>query len=373
MNLNQPSGEPIKFMSSVDSDVPQDQDLLFVTYTRVQKDSPEFTSVFEGIDQKVEVRISTFIFRAAPEPVIALYDFIMTTFVPQANNLVLPAEQAMSDVQKEQTLANDSSKIYVTVNLASVQGPFTFERTNSADIIIVILMNGPASLATLSLSTADVAVLVLAKALRVSGKLGSLSLTNDADVYDVSHDFGQILSIEGQNLAEFRYQTYDPDEAGYNGIKSTVSLTTASLKLHFLEQPLHDIYLFLVKFARLKGLYDAATQAAVQSAPEMDRMQFEVSVKSPIVVFPFDPVTSRDTLVLRLGEITASNSSKADKNKMTAGLHGIQLVSNIHYDEALSTLKIIDDINVAADIVQVVGVDRSQIYDVPDTQVWSHT
>ncbi|KAF9044538.1 vacuolar protein sorting-associated protein 13 [Hymenopellis radicata] len=355
MNLNQPTGDPIKFMSSVDSDVPQDRDLLFVTYTRVQKDSPEFTSIYEGIDQKVEVRISTFIFRAAPEPVIALYDFIMTTFVPQSNDQVLPAEQATTDVQKGQVSANNGSKIYVTVNLASVQ---------------VILMNGPASLATLSLSTADVAVLVLAKALRVSGKLGSLSLTNDADVYGASHhDFGQILSIEGQNFAEFRYQTYNPDEAGYNGIKSTVSLTTASLKLHFLEQPLHDIYLFLVKFARLKGLYDAATQAAVQSAPEMDRMQFEVSVKSPIVVFPFDPVTSRDTLVLRLGEITASNSSKADKNKITAGLHGIQLVSNIHYDEALSTLKIIDDINVAADIVQVVGVDRSQVYDVPDTQV----
>lgn len=245
----------------------------------------------------------------------------------------------------------------------------SLDQTNSLTQRTVILVNGQENLATLSLSTADVGVMVLAKTLRVSGRLGSLSLTNDGSEFAADHEFSQILSIEGQNFAEFGYQTYDPDAAGYNGIKSTISLSTASLKLHFLEQPLHDIYLFLVKFARLKGLYDAATQAAVQSAPEIDRMQYDISVKSPIVVFPFDPATSRDSLVLRLGEITARNSSEADKNRILAGLRGIQLVSNIHYDATLSTLKIIDDIDVSAEITQVVGVDRSRVLDVPDSQV----
>lgn len=230
-------------------------------------------------------------------------------------------------------------------------------------------MNGDLRLATLSLSTADVAVLVWGKTLQVSGKLGSLSLSNDAQDPTRGEVFRQILSIEGQNFAEFRYQTYDPDEAGYNGIKSTVSLTTASLKLHFLEQPLHDIYFFLVKFARLKGLYDAATQAAVQSAPQMDRMHFDISVKSPIVVIPFDPVNSQDSLVLRLGEITARNKSEVAENKISASLTGIQLVSHIRYGDELSTLKIIDDINVTAEVTQAVNVDRTQVFDIPDNQV----
>ena len=37
---------------------------------------------FDGIAQSVDIKISTFIFKAAPEPVLAVYDFVMTTFVP---------------------------------------------------------------------------------------------------------------------------------------------------------------------------------------------------------------------------------------------------------------------------------------------------
>lgn len=56
-------------------------DLVRVKYIRAQKESPEFMSVYDGIDQSVEVALSTFTFNVAPEPVLTLYDFIMSTFV----------------------------------------------------------------------------------------------------------------------------------------------------------------------------------------------------------------------------------------------------------------------------------------------------
>ena len=86
MHVNQVGREPLEFMSSAAG--PTDEDLLIVKYTRVQQDSPEYQPVYEGIDQNVDVKISTFLFRAAPEPVVTLYDFIMTTFVPKNDGKV---------------------------------------------------------------------------------------------------------------------------------------------------------------------------------------------------------------------------------------------------------------------------------------------
>ncbi|KAF9459895.1 vacuolar protein sorting-associated protein 13 [Collybia nuda] len=358
MDLAQPGTEKLlRFISSAGSLQTKDQDLLSVTYTRVQKDSPEFLGVYEGIDQSVDIKISTFIFRATPEPVISLYDFIMTTFVPPSN-----AQQNMSaqnGVDNGESLIADDAitsegKIRVLLKLAEVQ---------------VILIHGLDSLATLSLSTADVSVFLRATTLRVTGRLGSLSLSNDFPGYNVHEEFNQILSIQGQNFAEFRYQTFDPAEDTYTGVKSSVYLNAASVKLHFLEGPLHDIYLFFVKLTKLKGLYDAATQVAVQKASEIERMQFEVSIKTPILVFPSNPAQSHDTLVMRLGEIMARNTSEATINKITGSLHGIQLVSNLYQGEVVSVLKIIDDIDVTTDVVQSNGIGDPSGNDYPNNQV----
>ncbi|KAJ7706184.1 vacuolar protein sorting-associated protein 13 [Mycena rosella] len=357
MSLVQPMEDPITFMSSPESNLLEDKDLLSLTYRRVQKESPEFLTVYEGIDQSVDIKISTFIFRAAPEPIISLYDFIMTTFVPQSNPAMIESAEDLPVGVEPEIAAQSASagKIRVLVKLASVQ---------------VILIHGIMSLATLSLSTADVAVIVLPKTLQVTGRLGSLALSNDSAAHPVRDEFKQILSIEGQNFADFRYQTFDPEDDTYTGVKSSVSLNAASVKFHFLEGPLHDIFLFLLKLAKLKGLYDAATQVAVQRASEIERMQFDVSVKSPIVVFPSDPNRSRDVLVLRLGEITAKNSYEAVLNKTIASLSGIQLVSNFYAaDNTASALKIVDDIDVNADVVQTSGIDRNKDSDYPDTQV----
>jgi vacuolar protein sorting-associated protein 13A/C len=57
-------------------------------------------------------------------------------------------------------------------------------------------------------------------------------------------------------------------------------------------------------------------------------------------------------------------------NKITASLTGIQLVSNLYADSDLSTLKIVDDIDVTADIVQTSAIDRNKDSDYPDTQVF---
>lgn len=123
MNLVQPGmNDPIKFMSSTDAESSPDKDLLVVNYVRAQKESPEFVSRFEGIDQSVDVQISTFIFRAAPEPVLTLYDFIMTTFVPQSPTQTAVQQERQSSDAVQSNASDSESKIRVIVRLASVQG-----------------------------------------------------------------------------------------------------------------------------------------------------------------------------------------------------------------------------------------------------------
>lgn len=240
----------------------------------------------------------------------------------------------------------------------------------SLTYITVILMNDGAKLSNLMLSTANVSVLLGNNTMLVNGRLGSLSLVDDSDMYTIHPQFKQILSIEGANFAEFSYQTFDPTDHGtYTGVKSKVHLAAGSIKINFLEDPLHDIYLFLTKLARLKGIYDAATQAAVQRAQEIEKMQFDVTVKTPIIIFPSDSANSPDRLTLRLGELSASNSFDGPSSTTTAGLTGIQLTSDFKVADGPSTLKIIDDIDIFAEVKQMASIGREVDFNRPDSQV----
>ena len=126
MHINQVGKDPLEFMSSTTG--PTNEDLLIVKYTRVQQASPEFQPVYEGIDQNVDIKISTFLFRAAPEPVVTVYDFIMTTFVPQNAGQVEVAASPGSPEAESPTAAivvNGGvvpQKIRVLLTLASIQG-----------------------------------------------------------------------------------------------------------------------------------------------------------------------------------------------------------------------------------------------------------
>jgi len=92
--------------------------LLSVIYTRVKKDSADYNTVYEGIDQIVDVRFSTFSVHAAPEPIISLYDFIISTFFSDVNRSLAPLNPASSVEQP----SIDESKIRVLVKLESIRG-----------------------------------------------------------------------------------------------------------------------------------------------------------------------------------------------------------------------------------------------------------
>lgn len=125
MDVVQAGKEPMKFISSAATD--SSEGLLAIKYNRVQPESPQFLTVYEGINQSVDITVTTVVVRAAPVPVIALYDFIMTTFVPEKTGPDVVASLAPEEDSGEETVVpagqeNSSDKLKVLLKLAGIQG-----------------------------------------------------------------------------------------------------------------------------------------------------------------------------------------------------------------------------------------------------------
>ena len=122
MSVVQPSGQDIPFISTPAFIATSNKDLLRIAYTRVQQESPEFDTLYERVNQNVDIKVSTLVFRLAPEPVLALYDFIMTTFVSRSDQ----APQIWLEPQSKQEMGvvqgDSDDKIRVLIKFEGVKG-----------------------------------------------------------------------------------------------------------------------------------------------------------------------------------------------------------------------------------------------------------
>jgi vacuolar protein sorting-associated protein 13A/C len=126
MQVAEPGYEPLQLFSSANGPAER-RDLLRVDYTRVQSSSPEYLPNHGGYDQIISVDVSTVIFRVAPEPLVTLYNFIMTTFVPPQPSLGEgPSSARTASAAVQPTLGPSpeqlARKLRLRVKLASVEG-----------------------------------------------------------------------------------------------------------------------------------------------------------------------------------------------------------------------------------------------------------
>lgn len=234
------------------------------------------------------------------------------------------------------------------------------------------LENNDNRFALLALPSADVVVLLRSGAMRVTARLGALSLEDLSDNSVADPAFKRLLAIEGGDLADFSYETFDPSAEAFPGYNSNITLKAGSFKFTFMEQPIRDLYTWATKFARMKAIYDAASQAAVQRASEVTRVQYDVNIKTPIIVLPRDGTVSPDRLVLRLGEIEAKNEYLKDANDtatVDAELRGINVTSEIAVEDQTSVLQLVNDVNITAKIRQAGGKTHRSNPDRADNEI----
>ncbi|KAF3939905.1 hypothetical protein ABW19_dt0201163 [Dactylella cylindrospora] len=323
------------FRSIIASGASEDsgKDLINVKYAKVNKKSPEYMTVYEGIDTNIDISISTINVIVTRTTILTLLDFIMTTFANPDGDKASKG----SDVPKQK---QDDSGETAHRGLEAEYSPDKMRVKIDLSTIALILNNDGLRLATLSLASADVGVFLMGKTMRVGARLGNLSLFDDINE-GASGDSGlrQLLTIDGTNLADFRYETFDPEQAEtYPGYDTSVYLKSGSIKVNFLEEPFRKIFNFMVKFGKMQALFNAARQAAVNQANQIqeraNRFQFDIVIQTPIISFPRAPRNERvghDTITAYLGEIYAANkflplddsTSSHMVNRIEAGIRNV--------------------------------------------------
>ncbi|KAH6673104.1 putative vacuolar protein sorting-associated protein 13 [Halenospora varia] len=353
---------PAEFKSIISSgDADSAKDLIHVKLVKVKRDSPEFMPKYEGVELNLDVAISTINLIVTRKTLLTLLDFILITFtnndsaitgsLVKSDDILDSENEEEHDIVPANANGNSSSgSIRIKVDLKSIR---------------LILNNDGIRLATLSLNAADVGIFVMGKTLRIAAKLGDLSLLDDVNQgASTDSNLRKLITIQGDDLADFRYETFDPDSgASYPGYDSSIYLRAGSIKLNFLEEPFRKIIDFLVKFGKMQALFNAARQAAANQASQLQqsasRVKFDVNIKTPIVVFPRVMIAGRpkrDLITAYLGEIYAENKfvplddSKESviAMKLSAGIRNIRLTSDFHFSgDRTEELELIDKVDLA--------------------------
>ncbi|EIT80868.1 vacuolar protein [Aspergillus oryzae 100-8] len=343
-----PAPEFKRIVSSKGFDADEDKDLFHLKFVRVKPESPEFQSTYEGIAMNLDVSVSTINLVVTRKTLLTLLDFILLTFTN-------PEQPSNQDLQSGQTIQNTSTTDQESQQAGKIR--------IKADLksIALILNNDGVRLATLSLNTADIGIFLVGRSMLIQSRIGSLTLIDDVNTgAPESSDLRRLLTIEGDNFADFKYETFDPDSANYPGYDSEVFLRSGSMKINFLEEPYRKIINFLVKFGKMQAIFNAARQAAANQANQLQenasRMRFDVVVMTPILVFPgvVKEDRPRDTVTAHLGEIYAKNefvSLEDEKdspavNVISTGIRNIRLTSKFHFEGgAVEELEMIQKVN----------------------------
>ncbi|KAF1944820.1 vacuolar protein sorting-associated protein 13 [Clathrospora elynae] len=343
-------------ISSEDASTDEQKDLFTLKFVKANKESPEFQTKYEGIATNLDVAVSTINLIVTRRTLLTLLDFVLDTFTnsdppqnQQAQIEAKPDEQQVAENQAE------PDKIRIRAELKRIS---------------VVLNNDGIRLATLSLNSGDVGIFLSGKTMRIGGRLGNLSLVDDVN-QGVSEESSlrQLVTIEGKNLADFSYETFDPETESYPGHDAAVALKTGSIKINFLTEPFRKIMEFAVKFGKMQAIFNAARQAAANQATQIQqratKFHFDITISTPIVVFPRMVISDkpdRDTLTANLGEIYAKNTfvplddseGAETANKISAGIRNIKLTSRLHYDEDRSEeLQLIDKVDLDFNITMV--------------------
>lgn len=351
----EPLPEFKQIISSKGFKADEDKDLFTVKFIKVNPESPEFHSTYESIATNLDVNISTINVVVTRKTLLTLLDFVLTTFAgpgdaasqsPEAKKAIedVGEGESASEAQPQQPTQGD--KIRIRAQLKS---------------IAMILNNDGVRLATLSLNSGDVGLLLNSGTMDVKARLGSLSLVDDVNQgAPEDSPLRRLIAIEGDELADFKYQTFSTEQKNYPGYDTAIFLRSGSLKINFLEEPFRKIMEFGVKFGKMQAIFNAARQAAANQATQVQenasKMHFDILVKTPIIVFP-RAITGdkpRDLMTAYLGEIYASNKFVGIQgqkdgpmvNKLTAGIRSIRLTSQFFYeDEQEETLEMIEKVD----------------------------
>lgn len=289
----------------------------------------------EVFDHDVALDMQALKFVLLRKSLLSIFNFVLNTFTdPTA--AATPADEIKHA---------DKSVLPQEINVAV-----------ALDSVLVVLNEEGVKLATLQLGTALFTTRVLPEAMEVRGRLGSLSLYDDSN-HGLPRDsmFRTLISLNGDNLAEFTYQTYDAT-AHRELYLSLIEFSAAATQINFVEDAFLRIFSFLSKFQKMKAIYDAARDAAINLAVRIEnagQIKMDVRVKAPIIHFPrlvgVDVAEGCDDLIVELGDLYLTNEFFEQEgvlhNVIRSGINNVKVWSSLNFSGADREARRVDESN----------------------------
>ncbi|KAJ3092913.1 hypothetical protein HK102_000456 [Quaeritorhiza haematococci] len=222
--------------------------------------------------------------------------------------------------------------------------------------------------------------------------------------------FREFLRIEGDEVANFRFETFSQNSDKYPGYDSALTLRTSSVRITYLEDLIRELRDYFGEFQRMNVLLERARRAAAGAATQIQenagKFHFDLQLETPIIEFPnFASLSAAaaggawegevSSFTTFLGRINAQNEFSVAQNGLPcniirADIQSIKLVSSafawlsteaVSGDASTSSslgpadmfptvpYQILQDVNLQMVMVSVQPSDTALVSLVPDTQL----
>ncbi|XP_065079310.1 intermembrane lipid transfer protein Vps13 isoform X3 [Ochlerotatus camptorhynchus] len=331
-----------------------DDDYLFtLNYTNCKKNSPEFATKYESVEQEVGINFSTL--------VLLLHEEALNEIIRLANDFQMRMDAVMNS-KKEQdrqqfpqrdriaTIYEEESTASVLLHAAREKLPTIMEddtvtvgqptkaanrkRLSIVDSIkirvvakledvTVELQNDKRSIAVLEVQNLTSSAIVKSSYTEVNIRLQDIVLrdTNPASIHK------KILSIIGDNALQVQVVLFDLEATSdYNSDDMRVAVTMGCARIVFLNWFVTSVLAFLDNFQaaqeRIKEASAAAAEAArnnvVEAYSKATRMKLDIKVKAPIIVIPVDS-KSLKAVAMDFGHLSITNNFRDIPTENTHG------------------------------------------------------
>nr|XP_040227109.2 intermembrane lipid transfer protein Vps13 isoform X1 [Anopheles coluzzii] len=319
-----------------------DDYLFTVNYSNCKKNSPEFTTKYESVEQEVAIDFSTLL--------LLLHEDALNELIQLGNDFQMRMEAVAKKKESEAnglqpkdhfaTIHEEESTATALLNAARERLPTILEddgivtsstskvsrkRQSIVDSIKVRVMakledvtvelqNDKRSLAVLEVKNLTSSVIMKTSYTEIKLRLEDIVLTdtNPATIHS------KILSIIGDDALHVQVILFDLDATSdYNSDNMRIEVVMGCARIVFLNWFVTSVLAFLDNFQaaqqRIKDASAAAAEAAknnvVEAYTQATRMKLNIKVKAPIIIIPVDS-KSLKAVAMDFGHLSITNNFK---------------------------------------------------------------